>query len=90
MQPYGKRPGAGDQLRSTARATPPASAQTSPFCASAAGPRLSATPAPNDTSFARELGDPPEPYEALLHAAMVGDHQYFAREDSVEETWRVV
>jgi glucose-6-phosphate 1-dehydrogenase len=26
----------------------------------------------------------------LLHAAMAGDHQYFAREDSVEETWRVV
>ena len=72
------------------RAIPPASAQTSPFCASAAGPRLSATPAPNDTSFARELGDPPEPYEVLVHAAMVGDHQYFAREDSVEETWRVV
>ena len=43
-----------------------------------------------DTSFARELGEPPEPYEVLLHAAMVGDHQYFAREDSVEETWRIV
>lgn len=26
----------------------------------------------------------------LLHAAMAGDHQYFAREDSVEETWRIV
>jgi glucose-6-phosphate 1-dehydrogenase len=44
----------------------------------------------SDTSFARELGEPPEPYEVLLHAAMVGDHQYFAREDSVEETWRIV
>jgi aldo/keto reductase family protein/glucose-6-phosphate dehydrogenase-like protein len=43
-----------------------------------------------DTSFARELGEPPEPYEVLLHAAMIGDHQYFAREDSVEETWRIV
>jgi len=42
------------------------------------------------TSFARELGEPPEPYEVLLHAAMVGDHQYFAQEDSVEETWRIV
>ncbi len=42
------------------------------------------------TSFARELGEPPEPYEVLLHAAMVGDHQYFAREDSVEETGRIV
>ena len=43
-----------------------------------------------DTSFARELGEPPEPYEVLLHAAMAGDHQYFARQDSVEETWRIV
>jgi glucose-6-phosphate 1-dehydrogenase len=38
----------------------------------------------------RELGEPPEPYAVLLHAAMVGDHQYFAREDSVEATWRIV
>ena len=43
-----------------------------------------------DTSFTRELGEPPEPYERLLHAAIVGDHQLFAREDSVEETWRIV
>jgi glucose-6-phosphate 1-dehydrogenase len=43
-----------------------------------------------DTSFARELGEPPEPYEVLLHAAMAGDHQFFARQDSVEETWRIV
>ena len=43
-----------------------------------------------DTSFARELGEPPEPYERLLHAAIAGDHQLFAREDSVEETWRIM
>jgi glucose-6-phosphate 1-dehydrogenase len=43
-----------------------------------------------DTSFARELGVPPEPYEVLLHAAIAGDHQYFAWEDGVEETWRIV
>ena len=43
-----------------------------------------------DSSFARELGEPPEPYERLLHAAIAGDHQLFAREDSVEETWRIV
>ncbi|WP_329140094.1 glucose-6-phosphate dehydrogenase [Streptomyces sp. NBC_01476] len=43
-----------------------------------------------DTVFARELGRPQEPYERLLHAAIIGDHQLFAREDSVEETWRVV
>jgi glucose-6-phosphate 1-dehydrogenase len=42
------------------------------------------------TSFSRELGEPEEPYERLLHAAIAGDHQLFAREDSVEETWRIV
>ncbi len=43
-----------------------------------------------DTSFARDLGTPMEPYEVLLHAAAAGDHQFFTREDSVEETWRIV
>jgi glucose-6-phosphate 1-dehydrogenase len=43
-----------------------------------------------NTSFSRELGDPAEPYERLLHAAIIGDHQLFARQDSVEETWRIV
>jgi glucose-6-phosphate 1-dehydrogenase len=43
-----------------------------------------------DTSFVRELGEPPEPYERLLYAALAGDHQLFARENSVEETWRIV
>jgi len=43
-----------------------------------------------DTSFTRELGEPLEPYERLLHAAIVGDRQLFARQDSVEETWRIV
>ena len=43
-----------------------------------------------DTSFAMDLGTPMEPYEVLLHAAAVGDHQFFARWDSVEEMWRIV
>ncbi len=43
-----------------------------------------------DTSFAPELGEPSEPYERLLNAALIGDHRYFAREDSVEQTWRIV
>lgn len=43
-----------------------------------------------DTPFAEELGKPREPYERLLYAAMIGDPQLFAREDSVEETWRIV
>ena len=35
-------------------------------------------------------GEGPTPYEVLLHAAMIGDASHFARQDSVEETWRVV
>jgi glucose-6-phosphate 1-dehydrogenase len=40
--------------------------------------------------FAKELGEAPEPYERLLSDAMRGDSSQFAREDGVEETWRIV
>jgi glucose-6-phosphate 1-dehydrogenase len=43
-----------------------------------------------DMSFAQELGPPLEPYERLLRDAMAGDNHLFNREDSVEETWRIV
>jgi glucose-6-phosphate 1-dehydrogenase len=43
-----------------------------------------------DLPFAAELGQAPEPYERLLHDALVGDHSLFTREDAVEETWRVL
>lgn len=43
-----------------------------------------------DSSFARDLGEPIRPYERLLHAAMIGDRRLFAREDSIEATWRIV
>jgi glucose-6-phosphate 1-dehydrogenase len=43
-----------------------------------------------DMEFANEGGETPSPYEVLLRAAMVGDSTQFARQDSVEETWRVV
>ena len=43
-----------------------------------------------DLPFAAELGRPPEPYERLLHDALRGDYSLFAREDAVEETWRIV
>jgi glucose-6-phosphate 1-dehydrogenase len=43
-----------------------------------------------DMLFARELGPALEPYELLLRDAMAGDSSLFSREDSVEETWRVV
>jgi glucose-6-phosphate 1-dehydrogenase len=43
-----------------------------------------------DASFTREFGEPAGPYERLLQAALVGDRQLFARQDGVEETWRIV
>jgi glucose-6-phosphate 1-dehydrogenase len=43
-----------------------------------------------DMEFAEQGGEGATPYEVLLHAALVGDSTYFAREDTVEESWRVV
>jgi glucose-6-phosphate 1-dehydrogenase len=43
-----------------------------------------------DMEFAQEGGESATPYEVLLHAAMIGDSRRFVRQDSVEETWRVV
>jgi glucose-6-phosphate 1-dehydrogenase len=40
--------------------------------------------------FAQELGEAPQPYERLLGDALRGDPSLFTREDSVEETWRIV
>ena len=43
-----------------------------------------------DMEFAEEGGEGATPYEVLLHAAMVGDSTHFTRQDSVEESWRIV
>jgi glucose-6-phosphate 1-dehydrogenase len=43
-----------------------------------------------DMEFAQEGGEGATPYEVLLHAAMVGQSARFTRQDSVEETWRVL
>ena len=43
-----------------------------------------------DMRFETQGGEDPIPYEVLLNAALVGDSSHFAREDMVEETWRVV
>ncbi|HEY1634222.1 MAG TPA: glucose-6-phosphate dehydrogenase [Acidimicrobiales bacterium] len=40
--------------------------------------------------FSRALGEAPGPYERLLSDALHGDPSLFTREDSVEETWRIV
>jgi len=43
-----------------------------------------------DLEFAAEGGEGPTPYEVLLHAAMQGDSTRFKRQDSVEESWRIM
>jgi glucose-6-phosphate 1-dehydrogenase len=40
--------------------------------------------------FSGELGDPPEPYERLFGDVLRGEASLFVREDSEEETWRIV
>jgi glucose-6-phosphate 1-dehydrogenase len=43
-----------------------------------------------DMEFAQEGGEAPTPYEVLLLDAMKGDSARFTRQDSVEETWRIM
>jgi glucose-6-phosphate 1-dehydrogenase len=43
-----------------------------------------------DMEFAQEGGEGAAPYEVLLHAAMLGNPLRFTRQDSVEQTWRVL
>ena len=43
-----------------------------------------------DMEFAQEGGEGPTPYEVLLHAAIAGNSTPFTRQDSVEETWRIM
>jgi glucose-6-phosphate 1-dehydrogenase len=41
-------------------------------------------------SYEAELGgEGPEPYERLLDDALAGDPRLFARQDAVEEAWRI-
>jgi len=47
-------------------------------------------PADLEVLFEREPGCDPEPYERLLGDALHGVHTLFTRQDSIEETWRVV
>jgi glucose-6-phosphate 1-dehydrogenase len=43
-----------------------------------------------DLEFAQEGGEGPTPYEVLLYAAMQRNDTRFTRQDSVEQTWRIV
>jgi glucose-6-phosphate 1-dehydrogenase len=43
-----------------------------------------------DMEFAEEGGEGPTPYEVLLQAAMDGNSAPFTRQDSIDETWRIM
>jgi glucose-6-phosphate 1-dehydrogenase len=43
-----------------------------------------------DMDFASQGGEAATPYEVLLHAALIGDATAFTRQDSVEESWRIL
>lgn len=47
-------------------------------------------PADMEVLFEKVPGEEPEPYERLLGDAISGNHQLFTRQDTVEETWRIV
>jgi glucose-6-phosphate 1-dehydrogenase len=47
-------------------------------------------PADLEVLFEKKPGEEPEPYERLLGDAIAGRHQLFTRQDTIEETWRVV
>jgi glucose-6-phosphate 1-dehydrogenase len=47
-------------------------------------------PANLEVLFEKVPGEDPEPYERLLGDALAGRTQLFTRQDTVEETWRIV
>ncbi len=47
-------------------------------------------PADLQVLFEKVPGEEPEPYERLLSDALAGRSQLFTRQDTVEETWRIV
>ncbi|MGZ4409723.1 MAG: glucose-6-phosphate dehydrogenase, partial [Gaiellaceae bacterium] len=40
--------------------------------------------------FADQGGDGPPAYEVLYDAAFSGDHSFFTRQETIEQTWRVI
>jgi glucose-6-phosphate 1-dehydrogenase len=81
----GPRPG---QNQMTVRIDPKAGARLR-FLAKKAGEEAF-EPADLEVLFEKAPGEDPEPYERLLDDVLAGRNQLFTREDTVEETWRIV
>ncbi|HEY1285332.1 MAG TPA: glucose-6-phosphate dehydrogenase [Solirubrobacterales bacterium] len=81
----GKRPG---QNQLTIRIDPEPGALLR-FLAKKAGEEAF-EPADLEVLFERAPGEEPEPYERLLDDALHGRTELFTREESIEQTWRIV
>ena len=81
----GKRP---DTNRMTVRIEPVPGARMRLFAKQAGEEAFE--PADLEVLFEKVPGEEPEPYERLLGDAIAGHHQLFTRQDTVEETWRIV
>ncbi|MGW5364233.1 glucose-6-phosphate dehydrogenase [Actinopolymorpha pittospori] len=53
-------------------------------------PGIDAQAQVEELTFAQQPGSDPRPYDRLIGAALEGDRFFFAREDTVEASWRVV
>jgi glucose-6-phosphate 1-dehydrogenase len=81
----GKRP---EPNQMTVRIEPTPGARMRLFAKKAAEEAFE--PADMEVLFEKVPGEEPEPYERLLGDAIAGNHQLFTRQDTVEETWRIV
>ncbi|HKT82272.1 MAG TPA: glucose-6-phosphate dehydrogenase [Solirubrobacterales bacterium] len=81
----GKRP---DPNRMTVRIEPVPGARLGLFAKEAGEEAFE--PADLQVLFEKVPGEEPEPYERLLGDAIAGRHTLFTRQDTVEETWRIV
>jgi glucose-6-phosphate 1-dehydrogenase len=81
----GKRP---EPNRMTVRIEPTPGARMRLFAKKAGEEAFE--PADMEVLFEKVPGEEPEPYERLLGDAIAGNHQLFTRQDTVEETWRIV
>ncbi|MDX6610265.1 MAG: glucose-6-phosphate 1-dehydrogenase [Solirubrobacterales bacterium] len=81
----GKRP---DPNRMTVRIEPEPGALMRLFAKQAGEEAFE--PADLEVLFEKVPGEEPEPYERLLGDAIGGRYQLFTRQDTVEETWRIV
>ncbi|HET7053755.1 MAG TPA: glucose-6-phosphate dehydrogenase [Solirubrobacterales bacterium] len=81
----GKRP---EPNRMTVRIEPEPGARTRLYAKKAGEEAFE--PADLEVLFEKVPGEEPEPYERLLGDALDGHYQLFTRQDTVEETWRIV